>query len=202
MRLILILVFSIWTLKGYSQIEPLKAKLSNSSAIYSLKQERADNDTLPSVIYEAAYNSDRKPAYFINGRYSTESILQTIDSRLIDNINILKEEILIEGKKYNGQIYIQLKKDYYPKLISLTDLKLKYAKQSNTPTIFMIDNDVIKGDYSKCIVDEKYILNIRIDTIENNVENFKIDMIHLLTRTDENIKKSKEIMIRGIADPM
>lgn len=197
MKLILILIISIWTITINGQIEPMKVKSLNSSLNSSIRNEKTDNDTIPSVIFVTTNDSYRQPAYFINGKHSTESILKTIDSQFIDNINVVKEEIEIEGKIYYGQLFIQMKKDYSPKLISLTNLKLKYTTQSNTSTIFMIDNDIIKGDYSRCIVDEKYILNILVEKIENIDENLQVDIIRLLTKTDENIKKSKEIRIRG-----
>ena len=126
MRLFLILIISIWTLNLYSQIEPMKIKNLNSSASSLIKQVKTDNDTIPSVIYETTNDSDHQPAYFINGKYATETILKTIAPQFIDSIYIVKEDIKIEDKTYNGQLHIQLKKDYIPKFISLTDLKLKY----------------------------------------------------------------------------
>lgn len=197
MKLILILIILIWTIAVNGQIEPIKGKILNSSLNSSARHEKTDNDTIPSVIFVTTNNTDHQSAYFINGKHSTESILRTIDPQFVDSIKVLKEEIEIEGKIYYGQLYIQMKKDYNPKLISLTDLKLKYKTQGNTSTIFMIDNDIIKGDYSKCIVDEKYILRILVDKIENKEENLQVDIIRLLTKTEENIKKSKEIIIRG-----
>ena len=83
-------------------------------------------------------------------------------------------------------------------LISLNDLKSKYTNLKNTPTIFMIDNEIINGDYDKYIVDENYLLRISIETIENRKEKLHFNLIQILTKTEENIRKSKEIIIRGL----
>jgi len=61
----------------------------------------------------------------------------------------------------------------------------------------MIDNEIISGEYNKYIVDEKYILKIIVEKIENKEENLQVNIVRLLTKTEENIKKSKQIWIRG-----
>jgi hypothetical protein len=61
----------------------------------------------------------------------------------------------------------------------------------------MIDNEIINGDYDKCIVDENYLLRISIEKVENRKEKLHFNLIQILTKSEENIKKSKEIRIRG-----
>ena len=90
-----------------------------------------------------------------------------------------------------------MKKEYRPNLISLNELRLKYAKDEKKPTVFMLDNEIIKEKYGEYIVDEKYILKIIIDNIEDEQQNIDIQFIRLLTRKDENIKQANEIRIRG-----
>ena len=63
--------------------------------------------------------------------------------------------------------------------------------------MFMIDGSIINADYDKCMVDENYLLTIIVDKFENTQEKIDLGLIMLLTRSDENIKKSKEIRIRG-----
>ena len=77
------------------------------------------------------------------------------------------------------------------------DLKLKYTNLKNASSLFMINDEFISGDYSKYIVDEKYILKIIVEKIICKEDNLQINIVRLLTKTDENIKKSKEIRIRG-----
>jgi hypothetical protein len=62
----------------------------------------------------------------------------------------------------------------------------------------MIDNEIINGDYDKCLVDENYLLRISIEKIENRKEKLHFNLIQILTKTEENIRKSKEIRIRGL----
>lgn len=61
----------------------------------------------------------------------------------------------------------------------------------------MIDGNLISGDYSDYFVDENYLLSITIDKVENTKENIHIDVIKLITKSEENIRKSKQIIIRG-----
>ena len=115
-------------------------------------------------------------------------------------MNVESHEIEVEGKKYFGRIDIQTKKDYHPKLISLTDLKSKYTNLNNAPCLFLIDNEFVSGDYNKCVVDEKFILQISIEKIKLAEENLQVNVVRLLSRTEANVRKSNEIMIRGTED--
>ena len=95
------------------------------------------------------------------------------------------------------KFYIKTKSSYTLKLISLTDLKNKYTNLKDKSVVFMIDGSIINADYDRCMVDESYLLTIIVDKIENTKEKIDLGLIKLLTKSDENIKKSKEIRIRG-----
>jgi len=193
MRRILILVITTLTMNVFGQIDGLNAKI----VFNQNKFEKIGEDTIPQISYVNTNVSNRNPAYYINGKYISGTIIKTINLQLIDSIKVVRRDVEIDGKNYYGQIYIQLKKNYNPKLISLADLKLKYTNLTNTSSIFMIDNEIINGDYSKYIVDENYILKIIVEMIDNKEENLQVNIIRLLTKTEENIKKSKQIWIRG-----
>ena len=47
------------------------------------------------------------------------------------------------------------------------------------------------------MVDEKFILKIIVEKYENKEEKLNVSFLNLITKTEENIKKSKEIIIRG-----
>lgn len=145
MRQILILVITALTINAFGQIESLNAKIVNNSNQFA----KIVNDSILQVSYVNSNVSDKKPACYINGKYINETILKTINPQLIDSINVVNRNVDIDGKSYYGQIYIQLKKNYNPKLISLADLKLKYTNLTNTSSIFMLDNEIISGDYRK-----------------------------------------------------
>lgn len=112
-------------------------------------------------------------------------------------MNVEKENIEVHNKHYYGKLYIVTKPTYSPKFISLNDLKLKYTKVKDNSTIFKINDEIINANYENYLVDEKYIIRIIIEKFENKNEKLNINIITLITKTPENIKKSKEIIIRG-----
>jgi len=185
---------AFFTLNVYGQIKDLKVPLVERTNTQIVSQ----NDTVLKVLYVNSNKTERSPAYYLNGQFVNESILKTLNPNAIDNIRVEKQEIKVETQKYYGQIFINTKGNYRPMLISLNDLKSKYTNLKNTPTIFMIDNEIINGDYDKYIVDENYLLRISIETIENRKEKLHFNLIQILTKTEENIRKSKEIIIRGL----
>jgi hypothetical protein len=198
MKQILIFVITALAMNAFGQIDGLNNKVSP----HPEKFEKKGNDSILQVWYVNADDSVRKPIYYINGKLISHIILKTINPQFIYKINVVKRDTVIDAKNYYGEIYIQLKKDYKPKFISLADLKLKYTRQANASSIFMIDDEIITGDYRKYIVDENYILKIIVERIDNNEENLQVNVIRLLTKTEENIKKSKQIWIRGTSDLM
>ena len=59
----------------------------------------------------------------------------------------------------------------------------------------MIDNDIIKDNYKDYLVDEKYILKNVVDAIDNIDEKFHFQVVRLITKTDENLKRANAIML-------
>jgi hypothetical protein len=155
------------------------------------------NDTIIKVFYKNEIKSDKKPAYFINGKLANESILRSINPNEIETVNVEKENIEIENVKYYGKLYIVTKSTYKPKIISLNNLKLKYTNLKDNSTIFQIDNEIINANYESYLVDENYILKIIVEKFENKKEKLDVNFIRLTTKSEENIKKSKEIILRG-----
>ena len=73
----------------------------------------------------------------------------------------------------------------------------EFGNPKGKPVVFMIDGNIINGNYDKYMVDEDYLLRIIVDKIENTKDNIDLGLIKLLTKSDENIKKVNEIRIRG-----
>lgn len=193
MNQILIITAMSLTLNVFGQIStPKESKVKVDYA-----WPKIENDTILKVQYINKDLSQRKSAFYINDQFVSVFSLLMIDPKNINSINVVKETIEIEKRQYYGQIYIKTNTDYHPKLISLNDLKLKYTSLGNAPTIFMIDNLVINENYNKYFVDENYILKIIVEKVENIAENLEFNLIKLLPKTEENIRKSKEIWIRG-----
>jgi hypothetical protein len=61
----------------------------------------------------------------------------------------------------------------------------------------MIDGDIVNADYDNYVIDENNLLTIIIDKFQNTKERIDLGLIKLLTKSEENIKKRNQIMIRG-----
>lgn len=180
MKILAILTLAIWSTSTFGQITSNK---------------ELEKDISIKVIYANKEGNTNKPAYLLNGKYVGETQLGTLNPNQIESINVVNDNIEIDNIRYSGQIHIKTKGSYAPKLISLTDLKEKYTNLKNKFVVFMIDGSIINADYDKYMVDENYLLTIIVDKIENAQEKIELGLIMLLTRSDENIKKSKEIRI-------
>ena len=160
-------------------------------------QNVTEKDTIIKVIYKSKIENNKKPVYQLNGEIVNESISKCINPNEIANVKVEKGDFEIDNVKYFGKVIIETKSNYKPKLISLNNLKAKYTKLKDNPTIFKIDDEIVNADYDTFIVDENYILKITVEDFESKAENLKVNFVNLITKTEENIKKSKEIIIRG-----
>ena len=192
MRQALTIAIAFVTLNAFGQTTHLKVPIVSGNT-----QTESKIDTTLKVSYVNT-NDSENPAYYLNGQFVNETFLKTLNPKVIESVSVNHQEIYVESQKYYGQIFITTKVDYTPKLVSLNNLKSKYTNLKNAPTIFMIDNEIINGDYDKLIVDENYLLKISVGKVENAREKLKFSYIQILTKTKDNIKKSKEIRIRGL----
>jgi len=188
MKTILFCLFSLLSISAFSQKDYWQINLSGQTT---------QNDTIPTVVNIQPINTDRYPLYTLNGQQISLSTLNTINPKIIDSINVEKKEIKLNSTTYYGKVSIKMKGGYRPQFVSLNNLKLKYTQIKNEPVIFMLDNEFIKENYDQYIVDQKYILKIIVDKIDMPDNKLQINLIRLLTRNEENIRKSKEIHIRG-----
>ena len=154
------------------------------------------NDFAIKVIYKENKNNANEAAFFLNGKLIDQTALRTIDPKNIEKVDVKKGEFEIENVKFSGKILIQTIEKYNPIWISLNNLKLKHTSIKNDLVIFKIDDNIINTDYDKAIVDENYLLRIIIEDFENK-NDIKLKFIKLITKSEENIKKSKQIIVRG-----
>ena len=196
MKQFLIITALLLTLNSFGQTKDEKV----NGSLTSNKQSISVFDTIPKVSYITKSLTERNPVYYINEQLVNSTALTTLDPKIIESINVVKKPVKIESKQYAGQIFIKTKASYHPKLISLNDLKLKYTNPGKIHTLFMIDNKVVDENYDKYFVDENYILQIIVEKVENKAEKLKFNLVKLLTRTEENIKESKKIYLRGTED--
>jgi hypothetical protein len=159
-------------------------------------------DTNINVIYIKIDSSQKKPAFFLDGKLIPASLLSSSKTTptKIKSINIVSEPIRIDNIEYSGKVQIVSIDNYIPKPISLKALKEKYTNLNNKPTLFVIDGNLVNEESSDYIVDEKNILSITIDALKVKDEQIDLALVKILTRSEENIKKSKEIRIKGIGE--
>ena len=179
---------------SFSQDVPAKKNAGKSN--YSEKSEIE-------VIYSASSNklhSHQKPAgVFVNEKFiGGKEAFYFIDTKKIENISIKKEEFEMNGKEYYGKISIKMKPDYKPKFITLKELAAKYLKLDGSPVIYQIDSEVINNSQNEVWVDENYILKIIVDKIKIPGKNLDLNLIKLVTKSPENIKKANQIRLRGV----
>ncbi|MBW2963108.1 hypothetical protein [Mesonia aestuariivivens] len=146
------------------------------------------------------FHSEQKPAaIFVNDKFvGSQEMLNFINQDKIETINIEKEIFEINGTEFYGKIYIKMKPDYNLKFLTLEELSAKYLELIENPIIYQIDEKVIKNRKNKILVDENFILKIVVENVKTSEKNTEINLIRLVTKTPENIKKANEIRIRGI----
>ena len=191
MKKLFIFLFAFAATHSFGQT--VKDKSQDVSVDSKTNQNR---DTTLRVVYAYKSKHGQQPAFFINGKFLINSDFIKVDE--IENINVIKRDTLIENRSYGGQVYIKMKSDYAPKLISLTDLKDKYTDFKEKPVVFMLDGNFINAGYDNYLVDENNLLTIVVDKLETNKEKLVIGLIKLLTKTEENIKDRNKILIRGL----
>lgn len=194
-KLILSIALLCWARFGFSQTKNSILTIPNSGII-KYSSDKYGNDSLLTVEYVKPIKDSLPPAYYINGKYYDPSVCLAIDPKLIDSLRIEKNYVFINNTRHYGQVFIKLKKDYNPKLISLNEIKKKYTKATSRPSIFIIDNEIIKDNYDDFLVDEKSILKIVVDILKNLDEKLHVQVIRLITKTEENIKRANAIILR------
>lgn len=142
------------------------------------------------------YKSENfQPAFYLDSvKYE---VFPRFDISQIDSISISKEN----KKAPNGRIYIKSKDPKNLHLLSVSDINARYTKNALAPTIYMLDNEILK-EVSTFRIDSAFILKVEIlkgsETDYLNVQFPDLTILKIITRTKENIAKQNEIRIRGI----
>lgn len=197
MKKIFILLLVMATLNSYAQSKKDKTK---GDVLVPQKIE-VSSDTTFKVEYVNELNKTENKlptAVFVNGQLLRP--FMKLDPKQIKNIKVFKRDTLIEGKKYYGLIFIKVKNynpNYVPSPITLNDLKDQYTSLKNKSAIFTIDGRIINADYDHYKIDKNTILKIIVEKFSGASADKELWLVKVLTKTEENIKKSKQIMIRG-----
>jgi len=156
-----------------------------------------EKDTIVRVVYNKEKNNENIPAYFVNDFQINNSSIKFIDPNSIENIFVENGVFESNGRKYNGKIYIKLKENIEFKPISISDLKTKYLNLPELSTIFMVDGSLVYDNLNDVIVNERNIYKIEVERLDSENGKLKLNTVNIITRTENNIKKSEEIKISG-----
>ena len=183
------LVILFVTLSSFSQ--NITGKKSTEKPNYSENSEIK-------VSYNKFQSNKNSAGVFVNGIFvGGQSVLSVFNSDKIESLNIEKVNFEKDGKEYYGKILVEMKNGYIPKFVTLKTLIEKHMKLDKNPIIFQINDNVISQDYKEYLVDENFIYKIILNKIKTTERETEINLIKLITKTPENIKKANQIIIRG-----
>ncbi|MCH5715577.1 hypothetical protein [Niabella hibiscisoli] len=174
---------------------------TNKTNDVSKLHERIPNDTsVYTLITIGPGKQARKTAYFLNDRFIKHSLLVSTNPELMESLKVIYKPVEIDSVKYDRQIHLVAKNNYFPKAISLPNLIAKYypLNYKTDSLIFMIDGNIIHGDYNTYEIDENNLLSVTWDG-QNEGDKIKLHFVKLTTRSEENIKNFKKgnIWMRG-----
>ena len=183
----LIILFSVFGIFSAQKNNGLI--ISQSTSQYSI------NDTIPKIIYPQRWENN-KTLVLLNEQPTSLASLTTINPEHIENIKIEKEKFNFKNKEYDSKIIVKTKAKFTPTFININELISKYTHlKKEDKFIYSIDGEIVNSNEKYILVDEKYIMQIKVVKLDNVEEN--LYLIKILTRRKENLNKANEIMIRG-----
>jgi len=123
---------------------------------------------------------------FQSGRY--------IDPGKIKNINVIRKDTVFAGKAYDAILELEVPKALSRRLITLYELQRQHTNVKGK-ALYVVNREFIYEDPGTLKIDPAYILEIRIGQVDYD-NDFQFPVIHLLTKTKENIEKKNTIIIR------
>lgn len=178
MRILFMFTFCLFAVTAMGQTSPVSEKVN--------------------VVYEKdvqKFHANVQPKYFL------DSILMGASLPLFSKAEI--KEVLVNKNNKFGEVYIATKNPGLFRFMTLDEIKNKYVKSPSPATLYMIDNDLVKGNIADLKIDENYILNINVLS-ENDFGSLKgsvkdIDIIKITTKSEENLERAGQVYIRGTA---
>ncbi|MDR0602736.1 MAG: hypothetical protein LBG80_00355 [Bacteroidales bacterium] len=117
----------------------------------------------------------------------------------VADVYLEKGNVVIDGNKYDGKLFITLKQK--ADLISLEQISKRYIGEKIYTPVYLINGNFMKGDLSSVKIDNNYILrvnHINSDKFANfdRKKSAKFTLVLIFTKTEENIKRASEFLIR------
>ncbi|KAB1160515.1 hypothetical protein F7018_01170 [Tenacibaculum aiptasiae] len=189
---------SIFTLVIILQVfnlcsQNIQQKLINNKPIYSSDSEiRVINNT------KSIYLNQSPIGIFVNGNFIGNQLsLYFINSDKIETLKVEKKSFEKNGTAYDGKILVEMKSGYKPNFITLKSLTEKYLTLNKNPILYQINEKVLESNKTEFLIDENFILKIIPTKIKTSNNKIKINLIQIITKTADNIKKANEIRIKG-----
>jgi hypothetical protein len=188
MKELLILAFVFGSTNIFGQ-----TPINKTNEVVAKFPERVQGDTSVHAVIMVGYGKQApKTAYFLNGRFIKYSLLVSINPELMESLKVIYKPVEIDSIKYDRQFHLIAKNNYFPKAISLPNLIDKYypGGLKKDSLIFMIDGNIVHGDYSTHEIDENNLFAITLDGL-NESDKIKLQFLKLTTRSEANIKNFK-----------
>ena len=177
--------------------ETLSAQKNNGLNISQTKSQYLVNDTIPKVVYPQKWETNEN-LVLLNEKPTTFQTLSTINPEHIKSIRIEKEKFRFNDKEYNAKIFVETKPEFNTNLITINELILKYTNlKKDENFIYSIDGEILNADEKNTFVDEKYIMQIKVVKLDKIDNPKNLNFIKILTRSQQNLNKANEIIIRG-----
>lgn len=111
------------------------------------------------------------------------------------------KEVTVNSDSKFGEVYIATKNPGLHRFMTLDEIKNKYIESPSASTLYMVDNDLVKGNIADFKIDENYILSINV-LCENDFDSLKgsvksMNIIKITTKSEENLEKAGRVYIRG-----
>lgn len=116
-----------------------------------------------------------------------------LDPESIESLDVIKN---VSNSNFSGIIKIKLKNNKKVELKSLPDIRKLNGDETNSPIIYIVDNDLVTINPNHFLIDKEFILSIKKGKLKVEGLEQELSTLTVLTKTAENIKKNNEIRIR------
>nr|WP_068890688.1 hypothetical protein [Pedobacter panaciterrae] len=176
MKLLFLLSFCLLAINAVGQSSPVS---ENVNVVYE-----KDVKKLPAGI---------QPHYFLDS-VAIGSWLPLFSKEEIKEVKVNTESKI-------GEVYVMTKNPGGFNFMTLEEIKNKYVKSPAPATLYMVDNDLIKGNMANFKIDEHYILSINVlsesdfGSLKGSIKD--MDIIRITTKSEENLERAGQVYIRG-----
>ena len=152
---------------------------------------------LTSKAFSQTLNPNNKPVYFLDSVQI--ATIATFDPNKIESIDVVRDK---DPAAPNGKIFIKSKNPRNFKFLSAQDIAKANNIPSETISIFMLDNEIIR-DTGAFRIDSSYILKVEIikgsEIVYLPQNGPSLAILNILTATEGNSDKQNIIRTRNKA---